>query len=118
MADPDDPEIRDFVLASPLPTYTDIAAEVVRRFGDRAWPVEMIRAAKAAVPRDRRSRFRRDPAVMAYIADHADLIQLDRILDGGRTQFGHHRFPSRSQLHRLISEMRPQASQAHSGSMG
>jgi hypothetical protein len=109
--DPNDTEIRDFVLASDQPTYSLIAKMVLVEFGpSRAWPVALIRAVRSLKVRPGpRHQYCDDPALAAFIADRADLVALDTLLEQGRARFGKDGFPSRSQLHRLVLESRQEA---------
>lgn len=109
--DPDDEEIRAFVMNSCLPTHSLIAKTVEVTFGrERAWPVALIRAVRATIVRaGRRDRYKEDKPVLAFIADRADIATLDSLLAQGRATFGAERFPSRSHLHRMIAESRVEA---------
>lgn len=109
--DPDDTEIRAYVLASGLPTARLIARAVEATFGpERAWPVALVRTIRAdAIRPGRRDRYQDNPAILAFIADHAEQCTLNELLESGRAIFGEKGFPSRSHLHRIVSESRTEA---------
>jgi hypothetical protein len=110
-----DPQIRDFILHSQAETWSDMAAEVLGRFGaERAWPAELIaevRREMAPPKAGYASKYQADNEVMDFIGDRADLLTIDTILERGGAQFGPDRFPSRSHLHRLILSVRKKPAQ-------
>jgi len=107
--DPNDAEVKAFILTTTLETYTGIARLLVIQFGrDRAWPEAMIRAERALSPRFGLSRYRDDPAVLAFILDRMGLMPLDKLMSQAEAAF-EGRFPSRSQTHRIVSDLRQEA---------
>lgn len=116
--DPEDAEIRAFIRVTNLPTYSLIAKVLVATFGpDRAWPVTLIRKERALHVRyGRRVRYTDNPAVMAFIRDHMDLASLDDLMTKGRAIFVGG-FPSRSHLHRIISNLRTEAGEEVDGNI-
>lgn len=107
--DPDDAEVKAFILTTTLQSYTGIARMLVTLFGrDRAWPVAMIRAERALSPRFGLYRYRDDPTVLAFILDRMGLMPLDKLMSQAEAAF-EGRFPSRSQTHRIVSDLRQEA---------
>ena len=112
-ADPEDIEVRAAILASHARSASEIAAELVARFGpDRAWPADMVSKA-AYAERSRRRAWRRtyadDPDILAFILDHAGLTGMDEIARRGADRFG--KFPGKSSVHRIITRFRAERAQ-------
>ncbi len=116
--DPNDAEVKEFIRTTQLTNYSLIARMLNITFGpNRAWPVAMIRAERASLVRSgRRSEFLGNVGLMAFILDQMDLMTLDALVAKGQATFA--RFPSRSQLHRMIQNLREEADQVASGATG
>lgn len=109
--DPEDQDVLNFVMTCPATSWSTIAKLCEVEFGrDRAWPVSLIKTVRGRIQAMERkeSPYRRDRAVMALINDRMDLIPLDALLREGKATFPG-RFPSRSALHRLITDLRCEA---------
>lgn len=113
-ADRNDREVRRFVAGKPAETFSGIAEAIAAKFGaERAWPAELVSEVWRELHPPRtgpRNRYAEDREMMTFIADRADLVTLDELRAAGLAKFGRKAFPSRSQLYRLVLEVR----EAHS----
>jgi hypothetical protein len=108
--DRNDPEVRAFIAATGASTFTALAQAVADKFQVEmgASLVDLVKAVFLEVnpPTTSRSHYERDLEVMAFIADRHDLVTLEKIRRLGVAKFGVTRFPSHSQLHRLVRRLR------------
>lgn len=111
----DDPAVRAFIRRRVTPeSFTHLAAEIREQFGLDLTPQAVshlwrtLRQPRIGKP----STFERNAAVMAWIADHADLMTLDELGARIAQAFGRHMRPSRSHLHRLVIKLRDEAERA------
>lgn len=115
--DPNDADVKEFIRTTRLTTYSLISEVLEATYGrERAWPVVMIRAERAQLVRlGRRDRYSDKVPIMAFLRDHMDLTSLDDLVTQGKATFGH--FPSRSQVYRMIQNLRVEAIQAAGATM-
>lgn len=108
--DPNDAEVRAFIVSCPETSWSVISKLCELRFGrGRAWPISLIKTVRHRVERERGgSPFAADPDVMQLIAERHDLITQAALLAEGKARFGK-RFPGKSALCRLIGKLRLQA---------
>jgi len=113
----DSRELRAFIRRSPAPeTFTHLAADLRQRFGLDLTPAQASHVWRTLrnPSRGRQETFERDQALMAFIADRADLLTVDQLLGRVAQAFGSARTPSRSQLFRLVQRVRDDARAAAS----
>jgi hypothetical protein len=107
--DPNDAEVRAFVMNCPETSWSVIAKLCELRFQRRAWPVSLIKTVRHRVETQRGgSPFARDADVMHLISERHGLVTQVALLAEGRALFGK-RFPSKSALGRLIARVRLEA---------
>ena len=103
------PEVRRFIRAMPPPeTFTHLAAELRARFKLDLSPdaaAQLWRSVHRPRP-GRASGYAKNAALMAFIADRADLVTVDQLRGKIAQTFGLHLTPSRSQLFRLVQQAR------------
>ena len=108
MADLNDTEVRAFILRSTATTWSEIAIQCEQTFGaDRAWPVALIKTVRQRVVKP--GRYTGDGAVMALIDAKHDLITQTALRAEGIALFGADRFPSKTRLAVIISDLRQEA---------
>ncbi len=105
--DPNDAEVRDFIMSCPETSWSVISKLCELRFGrGRAWPISLIKTVRRRVVKERGgSPFAADADVMQLIAERHDLKTQVAILAEGKARFGK-RFPGKSALCRLIAKLR------------
>lgn len=110
--DDDGKALRRFIRESQAPeSFTHLAAELRARFGLDISPeaaADLWRSIRMPRP-GRLARYERNEALMRFIADRADLVSLDKLLAKVAQAFGSHQTPSRSQLFRLVQQVREAA---------
>lgn len=108
--DPNDTEVRDFVVSCPGTSWSVISKLCELRFGrGRCWPISLIKTVRRRVEKQRGgSPFARDAEVMDLISERAGLITQAALLVEGQARFGD-RFPKKSALNRLIITQRLEA---------
>jgi hypothetical protein len=116
-----DPEVRRFIRTSPTPeTFTHLAADLRSRFAVDVTPTQAAELWRALMrPRPGRAAvYEKNAALMAFIADRADLMTIDQLLARVRLEFGEVQAPSRTQLHRLVQRTRQTGRSAAEGGNG
>lgn len=108
--DPNDAEVRAFIVSCPETSWSVISKLCELRFGrGRAWPISLIKTVRHRVEKARGgSPFAADADVMQLITERHDLITQAALLAEGKALFGD-RFPSSTSLCRLIIRLRLQA---------